>query len=109
MGYTEDIISIAKDIALCRIYPARSNNPKRRPFRAVVGMEDEMPNWPLDLPFGFEFHSAPIEVHVSIEMRRVKGTGIFAKVPVLSIYGVLKDGCLHLIAKDVKAITGVVE
>jgi len=109
MSTAEDITAIAKDICLCRVFPGRSNNPKRKPYRKVLINGDEVGHGRLEDPFGFEFHGAPIEVHVHLRMRRVKGTCVFVRVPTLSIFGVLKDGTLHPIAKEVETIQGVVE
>jgi hypothetical protein len=95
----ENIILVARDKCLSMCFPVHSNNPRHRAFR----VPDD------GGPYGFEYHGCSIEVHVNIELRRVKGTGVFARVPVLNIYGVLKDGRLHLIANKVSAIQGVVE
>lgn len=97
MGYNEDdIVQIAKDICLHKVY---AHKGKGGPYRRY----DD------GLPFGFDYHGCGIEVHVNVSMRRIKGTGVFAPVPFLNIYGVLKDGRLHPIANKVQTIQGVVE
>lgn len=100
MGFNEDnIVQLAKDICLHQLYAHKTNDKGNVPYREA----DD------GLPFGFDYQGCAIEVHVNIVMRRVKGTGVFAKVPVMNIYGVLKDGRLHPIANKVSAIEGVVE
>jgi hypothetical protein len=93
----QNIEMIAKDKALHMFFPVVSNHKGHRAFRLP---EDGQ-------PFGFDFKGITIEVHCSVEMRRVKGTGVFHAVPRLSIYGVVRDGRLHKIS-EVLATEGVV-
>jgi len=89
----EAIIVLAKDMCRFKTKPQRTNGSRDKAFR-FPGEE---------APFGFEFNGVDIEVHVTSKMTRVPGTVTFVRAPVLTIYGIAKDGRGHLIADKVMA------
>jgi hypothetical protein len=92
MDYTKEIIvAIARDTCLNKVYPTRTNSHNMRAFRDP---EDGQ-------PFGFCYNGVYIEVHVKMVRFRMKGTAIYLDTPIMSIYGLAKDGRGLLIVDNI--------
>jgi hypothetical protein len=86
------ILSVACDKAMHHFVPRFTN-------KYAEGEKTSFRTW--DEPFGFSFNGVDIEVHVKLVFRRMKGTALIRKVQQISVWGVCKDGRLHLIQDKV--------